>query len=207
MPDGDKVHAGLTGAYQKPYKQICEDLLGDEETSRSILRSLRRDIRRFGDQPIEIINQVAGHLEQIRNAPLLRNNADWAAESSRIDAIAQTTFCSKDALELAVHACKEQLIDFRNGAQCGNVAQEIAAKYMRRMYLAFFEDRVPLPRHYRDVSPAFIKTKLDAIRPLVEQGIAYFAAQAIKNNTMTHLRLESRSHETFDIYAGLAVVS
>ena len=59
MPDGDKVHVNLAHRYQKVYKQICEGQYDNAELAHEVLVPLKRDLQSYGDEPFQLIRQVA----------------------------------------------------------------------------------------------------------------------------------------------------
>ena len=89
MADGDKVHVNLTRRYQKLYKQLCEGQYSDAELAHEVLRPLKQDLQDYGDEPLQLIQQVATELNQIPAEPLLKQSVDWGEKSQSIDRCAQ----------------------------------------------------------------------------------------------------------------------
>ena len=89
MADGDKVHVNLTRRYQKLYQQLCEGRYGDKELAHEVLWPLKRDLQDYGDEPLQLIQQVATELDQIPAEPLLKQSVDWGEKSQRIERRAQ----------------------------------------------------------------------------------------------------------------------
>jgi len=188
MPDGDKVHENLARRYQKPYKQLCEGQYSDAELARAVLRPLKRDLQDYGDEPIKLIQEVAGELSQIPQEPLLRQLVNWGELSQMIDRLAQHTYSDRTAIELAVQACQQQLQELRSSRCPHDLATEMLKKYGDAVYKASFEERVPLAQHYSGAAPSTVDARLQGMRGHVEQAIDNLAAQMIRNGSVTSLR-------------------
>jgi hypothetical protein len=188
MPDGDIVHVNLPRRYQKPYKQICEGQYGAAELAHTVLRSFKQDLQEYGDAPLKLIQQVATELNQIPDEPLLKQLVDWGEKSQIIDRCAQQIYGRRTAMELAVHACQQQLQELRYSSCPHDFATEILRKYGAAVYEANFEGRVPLAQHYNGVAQATVDARLQDMRVHVEQGIDSFAAQMMRNGGVTALR-------------------
>ncbi|MBP1466280.1 hypothetical protein EYB53_011240 [Candidatus Chloroploca sp. M-50] len=65
MPDGDRVHPGLTRPYQKVYKQLCEGQFNEESLAEGVVETLKRQLQQGGDVPAQMIAQIAERLNEI----------------------------------------------------------------------------------------------------------------------------------------------
>lgn len=130
MPDGDKVHVNLAHRYQKVYKQICEGQYDDAELAYEVLGALKRDLQRYGDEPLQLVQQVTTELNQIPDEPLLKQLVDWGEASQKIDRFAQQNSGPLMAKELAVKACQQQLQELRYNGCPQNLTEEVSRKYV-----------------------------------------------------------------------------
>jgi hypothetical protein len=192
MPDGDIIHAKLPRRYQKAYRQICEGQFCDEELAHGVLHALKKDIQRYGDEPQRLLKQAVTQLRQIPSEPLLKQTMDWSEESHKIDKLAQQSKGSRRAKELAIKACKEQLLELRCGEHSPDLLVEITTKYMRNVYVANFEELAPLAEHYNGLDQATFDARLESIRPYVDQEISGFAATAVRHDSVVPLRMRPR---------------
>src|SRR5215510_23333 len=203
MPDGDIVHVKLSRRYQKPYKQLCEGLYGDAELTRAVLRPLKQDLQDYGDAPLKLIQQVAAELNRIPDEPLLKQFINWADKSKSIDRCAQQISGRPTAMQLAVQACQQQLQELRYGSCAQDLTKEMYRKYVSVVYEATFEGRVPLPQHYNGIAQAAVDARLQGMRTYVEQGIDCFAAQMLRNGTVSSLRRPPMARVTLGLYDDL----
>lgn len=201
MPDGDKVHRGLTNKYQKFYQQFCEGYLSLEELSYEVSRPLVKDIQQYGDAPIRLIEQAAAKIEQMPNGPLFEQLDYWVQMSQEIDKIAQQQAyrCNRRGLDLAAQSCKEKLLDLRSGEQFHNLRQEMIQNYVRKVYDANCEERLPLSQqHHSGVSQETVDARLVSMRPYVEERITILSNKIKRKGTVEGLnppsfRKEKRS--------------
>ena len=203
MPDGDKVHENLARRYQNPYKQICEGQYGDAELARAVLRPLKRDLQDYGDEPIKLIQEVAGELSQIPQEPLLKQLVNWGELSQMIDRFAQHMYGDRTAIELTVQVCQQQLQELRYSACPHDLAAEMLRKYGVAVYKANFEGRVPLAQHYSGADPSTVDARLQGIRGHVEQAIDNLAAQMMRNSSVTSLRRPPMASASIGLYDDL----
>jgi hypothetical protein len=203
MPDRDIVHKNLPYRWQKVYKQICEGRFGDAELAHEVLRPLRRDLQDYGDEPLKLIHQIATVLNQIPDEPLLKQLVDWSEMSQSIDRCAQQIDGHRTAMELAVKACQRQLQTLRYSSGSYDSTEEtslsIGGKYVDAVYKANFEERVPLAQHYNGVDQVTVDARLRGMRVHAEQGIAHFAAQMIRNGSVTSLRCPPMARPTIGL--------
>jgi len=211
MPDGDIVHVRLAPRYQKPYKQICEGRFGDAELAHAVLRPLKQDLQDYRDKPLKLIQQVATELHQIPDEPLLKRSVDWSEKSQIIDRCAQQIGGHRIAMELAVKACQQQLQELRYSSGPYDSTEEmslsISRKYVAAVYEANFKGRVPLAQHYNGVDQVTVDARLQGMRVHVEQGIDNFAAQMIRNGSVTSLRCPPMARPTIDLDYDLSELS
>jgi hypothetical protein len=191
MADADRIHENLPKRYRKAYQQICEWNWDKESISYEVLRPLKRDISDQGNGPILLIRNVSQRLEEICSSPLFINSIDWAEEFSHLSNLRMRIPGNKRGMELAVLACREIIQEIRAGRYSySNLDERLISSYFLRIYYSNFEDRIPLvSEHYLGVEPEEIEQRINSIRPIVEKGVEYFAAQALNGRDIKKLRL------------------
>lgn len=207
MPDGDRVYGGLTQEYEKPYEQVCEGHFSFEEIAHNLLAAVRGDIRRNGPAPIELLRQVADHLNQLPHEPLLKPTINWEQESRDIERLARQIHGPRRAIDIALDASKKYLRTFQYGHDKQEHDRMLLQGYMERVYEANFEGRVPLGNHPYGVDQAAIDERLEAIRPFVLAGLASFARQAARRGDFSRLQRTSPSRIVIDADTDLLALS
>lgn len=184
MPDGDRVHKGLTWKYQNPYKKVCDGQYGGEQLAYDVVSAVWKDIQQGGDKLLLLCQHVSEQCQHI----LSRSKAeliDWQHEHAQVDEIAQPIYTDRRLKALAIEACKEQLQDLRYGANPSNCYVEILRKYSWNVYIAQFEERVPLtPKHYQNVSREFVRGRLELMRPDVQERLLQYIKQTFREGTV-----------------------
>lgn len=197
MPDGDQVHPGLTRPYQKVYKQICEGQFNDESLAEEVIDALRCQLGKVGDKPAQVIARIAAHLDAISKQPLLTN---WREVSSEIEQIVAQGGISKRVSAQIIDASKGLLYAIRTGNEVSNFKIQLMEHTLNRIYTAEFEERVPMVHHHNGVSDRFIKSRLEAMRPHIEEKLSYLAQQAAKRVTFRNLRRPPVMKPKIDLY-------
>jgi len=185
MPDGDRVHPGLTRPYQKVYKQLCEGQFNEESLATGVVETVKRQLQQGGDAPAHLIAQIAAQLNAISKEPLLTN---WQGASRDIEQLAAQAGVPKRIGQHIVEASKGLLYDIRTGGAVPNLDTQLMERSLNRMYTAEFEQRVPMAQHYSGASQEFVDGRLDAMRPLVQKKLAHIARQAAKRVSFQRLR-------------------
>lgn len=206
MPDGDKIHSRLSGRYRKPYLQICEGQYGAAELARDVARALKKDLHEYGSKPTECVARIAQQLQQLPREPLLQITIDWSEQSRMIDQLAQQTKGNRRAIELVVQAGKQLLHELRYGRPVGNIDQELHERYVRNIYHANFEARIPLAPPPNGLPYETVTAKLHDIRPHMDREIATLAAQLHRRKDVAGLRLRRRakSNRSIDLHMDLS---
>lgn len=174
MPDGDIVHEGLTGVYQKPYMQICEEQFGDEDIARELGDAVWKDARKSSDRLLPFFQEIAARCEWIREN-LWFGNIDWQQELNHIEEQKRHIYLDKRWRNLAERACREQISELRNGTFPSNFYTDILDKFMWNTYRANFQERVPLTvAHYKGASPEYLYERLEMMRPFIRDRIRQY---------------------------------
>ncbi len=198
MPDGDIVHPTLTARYYSPYKQMCEGASSEEELARDLLQCLKKDLKDYGEEPIQLIGQEAALFDAIATQMQNGIEIDWSQERKNIKELAQHMSGQKRALQLVVRGCEQQVavlqMEQRYQGSWYNFSLEISKHYLLNVYDAQFAKKAEQTRHhYNQVDPEAIRIKLGDIRPLVIKGIEAYANQITKKSSIKRLRLPTRS--------------
>lgn len=205
MPDGDLIHANLRARYLTAYKQLCEGKFGAAEVARGVLRSFKQDVYDLGRGTFSLLGQVSDLLDPLLGSPLLIAMTDWPSMNEQIEALVRLTPAAKRGKNLVLRAIKEQMRALREGGTPENLPQKAAEDLLLALYAAEFEERIPLtPEHYEGVEPETVGKRLVDIRPHIEEGINHFAAQIVRRNLDTKLRLPNRtSREVIELSTDL----
>ncbi|MBL7161571.1 MAG: hypothetical protein ISS57_03120 [Anaerolineales bacterium] len=201
MPDVDRVNANLPRRYQKVYQQICEGYFSNAALAYDTLRPLRRDIQGYGNTPLQFLRETADLLNEIQALPLFTPTINWGEESKQISELKGTysrKFKPKQrGMDYAVIACKEILRKLRNNEiKSPNVHHELVYKYIQRILDSNFVDRIPLSEnHYLGIELGELCSRLNDIRPFVDDGIEFFASQIEKSGQARRLRLPPRANK------------
>lgn len=210
MPDADKVHAKLCGSHRGVYKKICEDHFSEEDLAYEELRSIIKDVGRYGDEPLQLIRKAVEVLNQIPTGPLFLNGngTNWAAISRQLETIAQThsslTTSSQAGIDLAFRSCQEQLHDMRHGNVVGNLEEvKVIGNYLINVYEANFEERIPLSRHYNDADPNLVAARVEGMRPYVQKGIQFIAQQIERKGNVRLLKRPFKEKQPVELSENL----
>lgn len=199
MPDGDRVHPRLARAYQKVYKQLCEGRSSSESLANEAVRTIKCQLQQGGDAPAHLVAQIASRLTELPKEPLLRGMIDWSAKSREIDQIVAQAGVPKRIGEHIAEASKGLLYDIRIGETVSKTNVQLLERALNRLYLAEFEERVPMVQHHQDASQQFVQACLDEMRPFVKQKLAYLARQAAKYTSFERLRQPPMAKPTINI--------
>ncbi len=191
MPDADIVHKNVPRRYQKLYKEICEDYWDNQDLGHEALRPLQKDIKDYGDGPIELLNEFAARLELIASHPLFASMTDWAGENVYLEELRYRIRGNKRGLDLAVNVCRGKIQQFREGLIIDiSVRKDLIANFFMAIYRANFEEKIQLtPQHYLVVDPDFVQSRLTEIRPFVEAGIEELASKVADGRKVSSVRL------------------
>jgi hypothetical protein len=195
MPDGDWVHSGLRSRYQKPYKILCEGAASSKECARSLLESLRKDLRDYAKLPLLLARDIADRFSQIIGPLEISNQVEWARISSDIEEMAQKVGGPLNAKELMIRAGKSVLNDIRYGreVETNNMQAKIYERFIHEVFESEFKGRIPLSlEHHAGVSHGVLESRVEAMEPYVDSGIQLFARAAIQNQSLERLPLPRR---------------
>ncbi len=188
MPDGDVVHPNLARRYYKPYKELCEGL-NNYSVANSILITLKKDLKDYGDEPISLIKMFTNFL---KTTTKVGSKIDTRRAYQYLEVLGKKCLAGRRAKELALKACRQLLFELQNGKTPSDLEKAACYKFTGNIYQANFAERVPLSpdhNHYNETTYSFIRGKLAQIDPLVKEGIEYLASQLTREKPLARIRL------------------
>lgn len=200
MPDGDFIHAKLSGKFPTIYKELCEDHFDEEELAYQVLVAVKEELRKQGETVIPLINKFATRCDEIIVELEMGDEINWDKEALRIEKQAQRIYAKKAAKELAVVAGKEMLQDIQRGGYDLNFSIEVMRKYMWNLYLSKFEAKVLLAKeHHNGADEPYVRARLEGMREHVWANLLGFARQASNRHSFASLRRQSRQRQDFGV--------
>ncbi|RCJ29520.1 hypothetical protein A6769_35295 [Nostoc punctiforme NIES-2108] len=196
MPDGDIFHSELSGIYQKSYRILCEGKLERNECARITTQAFLKDIKKKGAAPIVIAKGMGKLLTQVTEHTGENRSVDWTALSKKLDRLAQQANIPNRAKSLVLDAGKSVLHDFRYGqkADASAIQELVIERYMQKVYLSSFEERIPLTRnHHAKVDHATVTERVEALQPDIFAQIHKWARKANDDEDVANLRRTRRS--------------
>lgn len=189
MPDGDVVYHGVGRGYAGAYQELCEGYFGDEHIAGTIAKALRKSLKRYGNQPVLLVNQTFG---DVSNAMAGGTGIDFTQESYIIDQNARDLMGHRRGTPLASDACKEYVMRVCDGTGGAMTVNSVIRGYVSRVLHADFYEHLPLLNHHNDADPQVIERRLEQVRPYLELEVESIVAQIAKSGRVDHLRREKR---------------
>lgn len=199
MPNGDIVLPSVPALYQRVLRRICDGQYSDELIAHDTLRQVRKDLVRFGEEPIRLIEQMHQDFAQIPTEPLLRREVDWLQATQRLERLAGQADGHADAIELALDAAKAQLAMLRRGEVGSCPLAAIIAAYITRIYEARFAGRIPREQATPEVDGELVHERLAAVYPYLALGIENVADQIARRGSVAAIRMPRRPRPTTPI--------
>lgn len=200
MPDVDRVHPKIAYRYQESYKQLCEAHWEVEGIAYHVLRPLKKDLQRYGDGPIQLIQRISPRLERVAREPLF---TQWGRLSAEIDELARRIEGNPRAIAFAKRAAKQQMHAIRRGEIPAEVECDVLMEYIMLVYDACFHDRVLLQEPYNGADIDTVAADNEQLRSEVERLAASFARQARRAGGVSSLRRPKVAHRTIELYDNL----
>ncbi|ALF52912.1 hypothetical protein ACX27_08635 [Nostoc piscinale CENA21] len=196
MPDGDVLHSGLSGMYQKPYRILCEGKFEVNECARIITGALLKDIKKKGADPIVLAKQMGELLSQEIKDFSNHKFVNWADLSRKLDKLAQQTNIPNRTKSLVLDAGKHILHDLRYGQRVDstNIPELVIERYMQKMYVSNFEERIPLtPNHHANVDQVILTKRINSLQPDIFSQFSQWAKKANLDEDVANLKRTRRS--------------
>lgn len=113
MADGDEIHDNLPRRYLNNYKDLCAPGFNPEAMAHDVAGVVRKDMKDFGNAPLNFIVACVEGLSQLPEEPLLRQVVDYGALQQQIDRTARRFYGNEQGMDLAKRAVRSALEDFR----------------------------------------------------------------------------------------------
>lgn len=183
MPDGDIVHSKLPGIYQKSYQWLCEGKANIKECARTVIKALKRDLRRKGDLPVRLAKRMEESVERAINDAGENDSVDWTALSQEIDTLARQVDGRPDLKELTLSAARSVLHNLRYGQDIDtdNTTEVILQRYMYEVYKSDFKERTPLSKHHAGIDEVTLNKRIEQIQPDILTAISKWAKKATED--------------------------
>lgn len=145
MPDGDIVRGGLRRLYQKPYEALSEGKATLDECTRSLLKSLKKDIQGKGNLPIMLAKNMGEILTNAIDDSGGIIFTDWTTLRQEFNSLVRQADGSPRVKELVLRASRRVLHDLQYGGEvdisCSS--KEILFRYMIEVYESEFRESIP----------------------------------------------------------------
>jgi hypothetical protein len=168
-----------------------------EDCSRSLLKSLKRDLLHTAKWPLLLSRDIADLFSQCIGPLAFSNEIEADRISRQIDELTRNVDCPLREKDLIVRASKSVLSELRHGQETDyhNFQYIIFKRYIKEVYEFRFKERIPLNKeHYAGVSRGELQKRIEAMEPDLDLGIKHFAKTAIKDQKLDKLRLPQRQY-------------
>lgn len=184
-----KVLKKLKPRYMKAYGLLCKEHGQDiSHVAREILSAVKGGIQKYGDEPIQLIEQISTQLSQLPEEPLLKQMIDWGAESMKIEELAQQADGNVRAIGFVKEAGKQLLHKIQYGETShDNLYAKHMEGYMIKVYSADFEAKIRVD--HSTESRGIVLSNLENVRGSVFDGLSKFSQNALKNKSVASLRM------------------
>jgi hypothetical protein len=205
--DGDVLHR-LLGLYRKPYQILCEGKLERTESTRMMMQSFLKDLKKKGDAAIVLAKEMGELLTRGIKDAGNSQSANAADLSKKLDRLAQQANIPNRTKSLVLEEAKIVLNCLRNGEQfdINTISETVIEGYMQKVYISEFEGRIP-PDHHTKVDNLTFTERKDALRKdIFEQIHKTWAKKANVDEGVAKLRRNRRSQiKEIDLEENLAI--
>jgi len=198
MPDGDVIYYHVGKHFATPYKALCDDAYEDkpDEVAEMTGTGLRNRLKRYGQQPILLIQKITQQLHQGFGQPI-----NFEQESIYVDQIALELMGNKRGISLATEACKEIAFQLSTAESIAYQNDMVIKKYIDRILEADFFERIPLLIHHDGIDHEIFQKRLVSMKnflaPKVEH-IIYQLEQAWDVNKLRKKRAVAFTADDFE---------
>lgn len=182
---------------KKAYGLLCETNEEAEYQAHETLGALKKEVQRYGNEPIKLGIQIAIQLEKILTEPLFKPIVDWYRESEKISSFAQQTNTNPRSVELMEKAGKQILIKLQKSKIQKNLMVAVTEQYVKNIYKAEFEQKIKT--HHFLENRATVITNLENIWPYIEKGCLSFAQQIVNTGDVSKLKRPPREPVSIDL--------
>jgi hypothetical protein len=151
-----------------------------------------KDLKKYGDSPLDLIFQVAERFNTALQEPLFA--PEWRDLGMTIDELAMRSNGLPIPIDCARRACKEQLAELRSGKRPTALGHSIILKYLVQLYDVRFAGRIPQTGHPNGASYPEMMARLCIVRPWVLEHLEALAQRIAKKKSVRAIRLPRRHH-------------
>jgi hypothetical protein len=178
MADGDIIRLGVPGPYCKAYQMLCEGLSNSEDCAREAARGVQKLIKRYKEQPRQLLQHMAQRFEQMTGQPGQLSPSQCAALDKEIDRMCRRLGGHKHGMDAAAAACRAKLNALECGEPPGDIHHELCQLFVERIADSTFTSRVAsLPRHLDDLPANIVNKRLADILPDFNRNLEGYAQQ------------------------------
>jgi hypothetical protein len=195
MADGDIFRNGL-GVYKKLYEWLCENKASMSECTQLAIKALKQDLRKKGDLPIKLAQDMGERLSQILSMEGENQSVDWGSANREIEKILQVDG-RHDVKELILCAGKNFLHELRYGndreLNASSISEAILGQYMTTVLESGFHGRIPLTdEHHSGMNDRTLQPLIKEVLSAVVSTIGNWAKKANSDGSIAKLRVPRR---------------
>ncbi len=197
MPDGDILRNGFRQLYQKPYRWLCDGKASDDECSQAALKSLRTDLIKRGNLPINLAKNIADIFSQAIDTNGGNLYVNYVELSMNLDSLVRRYDGPHNLKELILRAGKSCLHDLRYGhsVDLQNISIDILSRYIREVYESEFKMRVLLKaQDTGNIDEKKMKCRLNAMDIDISSAIVQWSKKATIDQGIEKIRMPRRKN-------------
>lgn len=192
MVDHVTLSTGLGHGWNLCFGQLCDWKLDEAAILAATLKALKRQLKKFGNNPIQLITRVYMESFAWLPTPLFDHAINVAKEIERVEIHARDLRGNKRGMGIAQQVCVRRIYSLGNS---GFVNSDhhfgLTRAYVGDVYASEYEGRisagkVKLPS---EVTQAELESRLCLLRPQLESGFDSFAYQLVKHGNVEKLRM------------------
>lgn len=190
MADGDSLRSNVSFFFRDLAQQVREGVLTKNELIRNGCESLKKSVKKYGDEPINFLHNIATRLYQL-NGPLFSSSIDIAEEFVQLRSISSQYNCSKDAINLAIKAVQKTLLLADEGSNFSDIELFLYESYLMNILIAQCDEplRKPIGKDSTVLSQEEVVLRLDELLEGIEKPIKKMAEQLKRQHSVEKLRM------------------
>lgn len=159
MADGDEIHPNLPRRYLQSYEDLCSPDFDPEDTAHELAQVILKDVRKYGNDPIEFIQNFLQDSE-LPIEPLLKHTIDYNNIHDQIEQQARRYRRNPEGIELAKRTLHRLIEDHRLEKSSLDPTFAITS-YLMNIQEARFSERVPqIDEHLNGLTQNDIRKRL-----------------------------------------------
>lgn len=202
MADGD-IFRNRLGFYKKLYEWLCENKASMSECTQLAIKTLKQDLRKKGDLPIKLAQDMGERLSQILSIEGENKSVDWGSANREIEKILQVDG-RHDVKGLILCAGKNFLHELRYGndreLNASSISEAILGQYMTTVLESGFHGRIPLTdEHHSGMNDRTLQPLIKEVLSAVVSTIDNWAKKANSDGSIAKLRVPRRQVNPVDM--------